>query len=137
MAKLSATERIRRSIANRKQEVFMRNDFTDLAGPSQLSVALKELLTSGYIVRIGYGVYAKATMNQITNKPRPRVTLDQLTAEFLEKRDIPIILGRAQREYSDGKTTQIPMTTAFYTGKRRVSRKLTVGRSVAKYESTY
>jgi hypothetical protein len=137
MAKLSATERIRRSIANRKQEVFMRDDFKDLAGPSQLSVALKELLTSGYIVRIGYGVYAKATMNKITGKPRPRADLNQLTAEFLTKRGVPVVPGRAQREYAEKKTTQIPMTTAFYTGKRRVSRKLTVGRTVAKYENSY
>jgi hypothetical protein len=88
-------------------------------------------------VRIGYGVYAKATLNQITQKPRPRASLEQLTSEFLEKRNIPIILGKAQREYALKKTTQIPMTTAFYTGKRRVSRKLTVGRSVATYENTY
>jgi len=137
MPKLTAIERIKRRVANSKGEVFLRDDFKDLAAPSQLSAALKELQTSGYLVRIGYGVYAKATINRITGKPRARVELGQLTAEFLLKRDIPVIPGRAQREYSEKKTTQIPMTTAFYTGKRRVSRKLTVGRTVAKYENAY
>jgi hypothetical protein len=137
MSRTTVRVRILRSLRNRKGEVLLRSEVADFADPSQVTRALQELLAEGEIVRIGYGVYAKATMNKITGKPRPRADLNQLTAEFLNKRGVPVVPGRAQREYAEKKTTQIPMTTAFYTGKRRVSRKLTVGRTVAKYENAY
>lgn len=137
MAKLTVNGRLKRRIANTKREVFMREDFQDIASPSQLSAALKELCETGFVVRIGYGVYAKATINKITGKPRPRVDLSQLAAEFLTKRGVPAVLGKAQREYAEKKTTQIPMTTAFYTGKRRVSRRISIGNTFVKYENAY
>ena len=44
---------------------------------------------------------------------------------------------RAQADYAEGKTTQIPVRTTFNTGQRRISRKITVGISTVRYENHY
>jgi hypothetical protein len=136
MAKATTVERIKRRIANKSQEIFLRDDFVDIAGASQLSLALKELRADGYLVRLGYGVYAKAEISPITGFIRPRQSLEILGSEFLNRRGIPEIMGRAEREYSEGKTTQIPMKSALYTSGRRISRKLQVGKRALIFEST-
>ncbi len=67
----------------------------------------------------------------------PRVSLEELAQEALEKLGVPVQLGRAQRAYAEGKTTQIPVRTTFNTGQRRISRKITVGISTVRYENNY
>ena len=136
MAKVTVRNRILRSLRNRTGEVLLRADVADFADPSQVTRALQELIADGEIVRVGYGVYAKATMNQITGNPRARAGLGEIASEFFEKQGISAQPGKAQREYLAGTTTQIPMKVSFYTGKRRVSRKLSIGNSVVRYEST-
>ena len=72
MAPLTVKERMIRSIAKRKGEVVLRSDFAELGSASQISRALKELLKDGKIVRLGYGVYAKAKLNIFSGKPSTR-----------------------------------------------------------------
>eukprot|EP01030_Chromulinospumella_sphaerica_P003550 gene3550-3473_t len=105
----------------------MRADFERMGSPSQISRVLKELIADGKIVRLGYGTYAKARPSTISGKPVPRVSLADLALEALEKLDVPVKLGRAQRAYAEGRTTQIPVRTTFDTGHRRITRKITVG----------
>jgi hypothetical protein len=135
MAKLTVNGRLKRRIANTKREVFMREDFQDIASPSQLSAALKELCETGFLIRLGYGVYARAEISQVTGASRPRQSLEVLGAEFLGRKGIPQLLGRAERDYNSGTTTQIPMKTALYTSGKRISRKLQVGKRVLAFES--
>lgn len=137
MAKLTVRDRILRSLRNRSGEVLLRSDVAGFADPSQVTRALQSLIADGEIVRVGYGVYAKATLNQITGKPRARAGLSEIAGEFLVKRGIPVELGKAQREYAAGKTTQVPMRIAFYTGKRRVARKISIGNTFVRYENSY
>lgn len=137
MSRLTTKQRIARSIARRKGEVVMRADFAHIASPSQISRVLTELMEEGIIVRLGYGIYAKAMPSILSGRPIPRVTLEELTQEVLEKLGVEVRLGRAQREYNEGKTTQIPAHTTFDTGQRRISRKITVGISTVRYENDY
>jgi hypothetical protein len=65
------------------------------------------------------------------------VSLEELAQEALEKLGVPVQLGRAQADYAGGKTTQIPVRTTFNTGRRRISRKITVGISTVRYENHY
>jgi hypothetical protein len=116
---------------------MLRADFEALGSASQISRALKELIQDGKIVRLGYGVYAKARPSILSGKPGARVSLEELAQEALEKLGVQVELGRAQAAYAAGKTTQIPVRTTFNTGKRRISRKITVGISTVRYENNY
>jgi hypothetical protein len=126
-----------RSIAMRKGEVVLRADFESIGSSSQISRALKVLIDTGRIVRLGYGVYAKARSSTLTGKPVPRVTLEELAQETLIKLGVRVQLGSAQAAYAEGKSTQIPVRTTFNTGQRRISRKITVGISTVRYENNY
>jgi hypothetical protein len=137
MSRLSVKDRLIRSIALRKGEVVLRADFKAMGSPSQVSRAIKELIKAGRIVRLGYGVYAKARPSTLSGKPVPRVSLEELAQEALERLGVPVQLGRAQADYAEGKTTQIPVRTTFNTGQRRISRKITVGNSTVRYENHY
>ena len=137
MSRYSLKERMLRSLALRKGEVLMRADFERMGSPSQISRVLKELMADGKIVRLGYGTYAKARPSSLSGKPVPRVSLAELAQETLQKLDVPARLGRAQRAYAEGRTTQIPVRTTFDTGSRRISRKITVGISTVRYENNY
>jgi hypothetical protein len=137
LARFSVKERMARSIALRKGEVLLRADFEAMGSASQISRALKELIKAGKIIRLGYGVYAKAQPSILSGKPVARVSLAELAQEALQKLGVPVQLGRAQAAYAEGKTTQIPVRTTFNTGQRRISRKITVGISTVRYENNY
>lgn len=137
MARISVKERMARSIALRKGEVILRADFESMGSPSQISRALKELIRTGKIIRLGYGVYAKAKPSILSGRPVARVSLEELAQEALQKLGVVVKLGRAQEAYASGRTTQVPVRTTFNTGQRRISRKITVGISTVRYENNY
>lgn len=137
MIKKTLRERVIRSIALRKGEVLLRTDFASMGSQSQISRVLSDLKKEGRIVRLGYGVYAKARPSTLSGKPVPRVTLEELAQEALKKLGIKPELGQAQLDYLEGRTTQIPVNTTFNTGCRRISRKITIGNSTVKYENNY
>ena len=137
MSKLSVKDRMARSIALRKGEVVVRDDFKTMGSASQVSRALKALIDDGKIIRLGYGIYAKARPSKLSGKPVARVSLAELGQEALQKLGVTVELGRAQAEYASGKTTQIPVRTTFNTGQRRITRKITVGISTVRYENNY
>ena len=108
-----------------------------MGSQSQVSRGLRELMKDGEIVRLGYGVYAKARPSRLSGRPVPRVTLEELAQETLQRLGVEPRLGAAQAAYAEGRTTQIPYKTTFNTGQRRISRKLTVGISTVTYENDY
>ena len=126
-----------RSISMRQGEVVLRSDFEEMASSAQVTRGLNELLKSGRIVRIGYGVFAKAKLSSISGKPVPREPLETLTLEALKKLGANPVVGVVQEKYALGKTTQIPMQAIFNIGSKRISRKITVGNRTARYENDY
>lgn len=137
MAKKSIRERMARSIARRKGEVVMRAEFKSLGSPSQISRALKQLIKSGTIVRLGYGVYAKARPSVLSGKPFTRVSLEELAQEALKKLGVTAKLGRAAAAYARGDTMQLPARITLNTGGKRISRKIAIGASTVRYENDY
>lgn len=133
----SIKDKMVRSITLRKGEVVLRADFESMGSQSQVSRALRELIKDGKIVRLGYGVYAKARPSSLSGKPVPRVPLEELAEEALQKLGVKPRLGAAQAAYAEGRTTQIPYKTTFNTGQRRMSRRLTVGKRTVNYENDY
>jgi len=127
--------RVQRSIAARNGEVVLRRDLARFGSSAQISRALGQLVSEGKLVRIGTGVYAKAAPGPMSGIPMARQPLGALAAETFDRLGIAWQLGAAQRRYNSGVTTQVPWRTTFDTGKRRISRRLQIGKRVVEYEN--
>ena len=136
MAKLRVIERIRRKIANSNQAVFLRKEFAAMASPAQVSQALSELVGEGYLVKAGYGLYVKTKTSSLTQNKVPGATLDEIVATFMQKKNLELIPGKSARAYNAGQTTQIPANLVLYTGKSRITRKISLNNKVVIYEKT-
>ena len=131
----SVKQRLLRSIAACSGEVVLRRDLARFGSPAQVSRALNQLVAEGKLVRIGLGVYAKAAPGPISGIPMARQPLGALAAETFNRLGIRWQLGSAQRRYNGRLTNQVPSRTTFDTGKRRISRRLQIGKQVVNYEN--
>ena len=52
----------------KKTDVFLPRDFADLTGEDQVLPALRSLVCGGVLLRLGYGVYARATRSRISGR---------------------------------------------------------------------
>lgn len=130
-------DRLRRSLAARQGEVVLRRDLSHLGSASQVNRGLRQLVDDGKLVRIGVGVYAKATPSPLSGQPAPRQTLEVLAAETFDRLDIRWRPGKAQQLYNARLTTQVPWRTTFDTGRSRISRRLQVGKGIVEYENQF
>jgi hypothetical protein len=62
-------QRIEARIAKRRDDAFLTREFLDLGGERQVLRALRELTDDGKLIRLGYGVYGRAEISPLTNKP--------------------------------------------------------------------
>jgi hypothetical protein len=129
-------ERVARSIGRSSAEVFLRADFKAIGSYAQVGKALNSLTRKGRLIRLGYGVYAKAQPNELFGGLMPRKSLESLALETLKKLGVAVRLGRAAREYNEG-STQIPVHVCYDTGPRRISRTLQVGRQKVMFENNF
>ena len=134
---LSIKARMIRSLSMRRSEIILRSDFTPIGSQSQISRILNEFVSEGRLVRIGYGVFAKARISSISSIAVPREPLEVLAEETLRRLRIDAIPGKAQRDYASGQSTQVPVQAVFNTGRRRISRKLMLGNRSVRYENNY
>lgn len=134
LARESTKAKITRLIANSPGEILLRADFNELGTPSRVTRALSSLVTEGKLVRLGYGIYAKAQPSSISGKPIPRKVLEELTPEIFEQLKVPISYGKAITDYISGNTTQLPTALVINTGRQRISRKISLGGREVKYE---
>lgn len=128
-------ERLKRSIALRKDDVFLRSEFSDFGSPAQVSRALRHLVANGVLVKLGVGVFAKAKASVLTGKPIPVRPLEVLAPLVLQKLGVKITAGRAVREYYASDSLQLPAGIVFDTGSRRINRKLGFGGRYVVYEN--
>ncbi|NTW52693.1 MAG: S-adenosylhomocysteine hydrolase [Chlorobiaceae bacterium] len=134
---MSIRNRMIRSVSMRQGEIILRSDFDRMGSQSQISRVLSDFVREGRLVRIGHGVFAKARISDLTARPVPREPLEVLAAETFRRLNIEVDQGRAQRDYASGKSTQVPVQAVFNTGRRRISRKLTLGKRSIRYENDY
>ena len=113
--------------------VILRRELAALGSSSQITRALKALQTSGAIMRIGTGVYAKTRRSSITGALIPAGSLETLSLEALRKLGVSVAPGKAAEAYIAGTTTQIPGTFVVRTD-RRITRKISVGGRSVIYE---
>ncbi len=128
--------RLKRSLANRNADVFLRAEFDSFGSPAQVGRALVELQSTGVLVKLGVGVYAKAKPSVLSGKPIPAKPLEVLAPEILKKLGVPTGLSRQAREYNASSSTQVPSGIVINTGKRRIQRKLGFNGKLVQYERT-
>ncbi len=127
--------RILARIVRKKESVFFRNDFLDLGGYDQVGRALKHLADNEKLVRIGYGLYAKAKVSSLTGEIIPASSLPLLAKEALTRLGVTITPSKAEVEYNEGRSTQIP-TGRLIGVKNRINRKIYFKDATIKYEYT-
>jgi hypothetical protein len=134
MSKNNTLERkITTRISRKKSPVILREDFDDLGGYDQVGRILRLLVAKGSIVKIGYGLYARAKASPFTGRLMPEKSLPNLAREALQRLGVKTAPSTLEREYNAGKTTQVP------TGRRiavngRVNRKIGFDGAYINYE---
>ena len=126
--------RIIARITRKKSAVFVREDFEDLGGYDQVGRALRSLTKTGRLIRLGYGVYAKAKKSTITGELVPVASLPALAREALARLGVKTAPSRLEKDYNTGKTTQVP-TGRLIAVKGRVNRKIGYNGAFVSYES--
>jgi len=124
-----------RIVRSRRSGAFVREDFLDLGGYDQVGRALAELVRVGRLLRVGYGIYAKARRSSVTGKPIPTRPLISVATEGLRKLGYRVSPSRAALAYREGRTTQIPVRQVVNIGDRRLSREIKYGRDKIVYET--
>lgn len=109
MKRLSLKAKVASKISRSKRDVFLRSDFEKLAGYDQVGRALRQLTTEGVLIKIGYGLFAKARPNRITGKPMLAAEggFTQVAEDALSRLGVKWELSRSVRDYQSG-STQIP-----------------------------
>ncbi len=116
-------DRVALRIARKSGDVFLREDFKDLGGYDQVGRSLRRLAAKGLIVKIGYGLYARATVSPLYGKAIPNKPLPMLATEALKRLNVETTSSAAAKAYNMGSTTQVP-TGRVIGVKGRVSRKI-------------
>lgn len=116
-----------------KLNVFVREDFGDLAGYDQVGRALRQLAREGKILKIGYGLYAKARPSSLTGELVPVLPLPALAKEAIERLGLKTYPSRLEQEYNAGRTTQVP-TGRLIAVKGRISRRIGYNGAYVSYE---
>lgn len=89
--------------------VVLRTDFSDLGSYRQVSRALNRLIDKKKLVKIGTGIYAKAYLSKYSDIPLIKNGVDSTLRKALKRLGISYEPGSAEKEYNEGKTTQVPV----------------------------
>jgi len=122
-------ERIEARIARKKRDdVFLPHEFADLGSEDQVLRVLRGLVREGRLVRLGYGVYGRAVVSQLSGKPilySPNGFLGA-ARQALTKLGVQWEPTEAERAYNEGHSTQVPVNPVVRV-KGRFSRQLRYG----------
>ena len=129
----SLKDKILLRISLKKDGVFLRKDFRGLGGYDQVGRELKNLVREGGIIKIGYGLYAKAEISPLNGEVIPQKNLPQLAGEALERLGIETTASTLEKNYNAGKSTQVP-TGRLIAVKSRIVRKIGYGGTYVSYE---
>lgn len=128
-------DRMRQSIRRRAGNVLLRADVAGLGSASQVTHALGALQHRGELLRIGSGVYAKATRDAGTDRIRPLVDFESLVREAAQKFGVPLRSRTLKAPVDLGVSGNGPSEFVIETGERRISRKLSLDGQVVVFVS--
>lgn len=114
--------RIMKRIERKRADVFLREDFKDLGGYDQVGRILRLLVRQGKLLKVGHGLYTRAVETPFSDKPVPPKGLATLK-EAVQRLGIEIAKSRLEKDYDEGRTTQVP-TGRVVAVDKRVRRKI-------------
>jgi len=115
--------RLMKRIGRKRGDVFLRADFSDMAGYDQVGRALRVLVAKGKLLKIGQGIYTRAAASPFDGTPAPIKGLYSLAAEALGRLGVESGPTRFEQDYNAGKTTQVPAGRVIAV-RKRVRRKI-------------
>jgi hypothetical protein len=106
-------------------DVFLTREFVDLSGEDQVLRALRGLVRDGRLVRLGYGVYARAIVSRLSGESLlySRNGLSGAARQAFDKLGVEWEPTESERAYNEGRSTQIPVNPVLRV-KGRFSRRL-------------
>ena len=113
--------------------VVLRKDFDGLGSYRQVSRAINSLIEEKELVKIGTGIYAKAYLSKYSNIPLIKNGTDTTLRKALKRLGVEFEPGSAEKEYNEGKTTQIPVNNVVRL-KSRCRRRIGYGNSELIFE---
>ncbi|MEB0136059.1 DUF6088 family protein [Actimicrobium sp. CCC2.4] len=134
MALATVKEKVIAKVKRSSSSVFLRNEFDRLGDYRQVSRAISEVVSGGMLIRVGFGLYAKARPSTINGQPVPIEPLLRIGLEVMKKIGVDADVGNDAMELREGRRTQVPMLPIINVGKSRVSRRIYIGKRQVVYE---
>ena len=125
--------RIALRIARKRSLVLLRKDFADLGGYDQVGRALLALTRKAKLIKIGYGLYAKAKLSSVTGNTVPMESLPALAQRALDRLGASPGPSLAATDYQEGRSNQVP-TGRLISVNKRISRKIAYNNIAVSYE---
>lgn len=88
--------------------VLLRKDLLALGGYRQISRILKKLVNQKKLVKIGFGIYAKAYQSKYISEPLIKEGFDVVSREALDRLGVEWEAGHAEQAYNNGLSQQVP-----------------------------
>ena len=126
MALITLESKISYRISRSKDAVFTVPDFLDLSDRDQVGRVLRKMVAREGLLKLGYGLYAKARRSSLTGSVVPVKALPTLAREALLKIGAEVKPSSAEQAYDSGESMQVP-TGRVVGVKGRVSRKIGYG----------
>ena len=95
-------------LSRKKGDVFLRADFEDLGGYDQVGVVMRKMVREGKLLKIGQGIYTRTQPSIIDRRPVPLKTITPLMTEALGRIGVTTGPTKIERDYNEGRTTQVP-----------------------------
>ncbi len=95
----SLKESINSKILRSRRNVFVRAEFKDISNDyDQVGLALRALVKENVLIKIGYGLYAKARINRFTSQSMPAAKggVNQVITEALSRLKVNFLGIRLQ-----------------------------------------
>ena len=120
--------RIETRIARKRDDVFLTREFRDLGGEDQVLRVLRTLVREKRLVRLGYGVYGRATVSRLSGAPilNSPNGFAGVARQALTKLGVKWEPTEAERAYNEGRSTQVPANPVVRV-RGRFSRQLRYG----------
>ena len=95
-------------IAQNQSNIILRKDVKNMSNPRQVTRGLNALVAEGKLVKLGYGVYAKAYLTEYTTQPILEGGFTNAYLTALERLGIRWEESSSQKAYNSGASTQVP-----------------------------
>lgn len=126
-------------VARPQENAFLCAEFVAALAPitySSIARVLATLVREGILVKVGYGAYVRAAVDEDDGKRfiYPACSDRTYTRELLVKMGVSPQTDSATRAYNEKRSTQVPAWLAYNVGRSRITRKIGFGRRTLQYE---